>query len=376
MKIKLSYKNKINILILSYSAVITLVVLILGFSLLNRVEKRQIDEAQNYFITYSTQEINKGITSGINIKPSDITDRVISVNEFKVAHSNDILKQAITVMSGVFLFVMAISFIISKIISKKIIRPIEEIAANLPQIINNENIEIDDKNILSGELKGFKVALDESTKKIKNLLKEANNINSYITHEQKNSLAVLRSKIQMGEREDLFKIIDKMSSSLDDILAINATEDVKYFEAVDLTLICAEAVDIYKKEYKNIYLDIDEENIVQIKGRSLWIYRAVCNLIENAIKYSDGSDILVKAYNKNGSSIISVQDYGTGIKKEILDNIFNHKYRGENLKKDGYGIGLSLVNHITSLCDGITFVESEEGKGTKFYMAFNELTLD
>lgn len=375
MKKKLSYTNKINILLTSYSAAITLIVLIFGFLLLEKVEEPKRSSGEKYFITYSAKEINEGITSGITISPSDITSKVVSVADFKAAHSNDILKNVISIMLGVFCVVMAISFVISKVISKRFIRPIEDIAVKLPNIINGENIEVDNE-ILNGELKGFKNALDESTEKIKQLLKEANNINSYITHEQKNTLAVLRSKVQMGEREELLGIIDNMSSSLDDILAINATEDIKYFEEVDLTLICAEAVDIYKKEYKNIFLDIDEENIVQIKGRSLWIYRAVCNLIENAIKYSEGSDILVKTYTKNGSSIISVEDSGNGISKEILDNIFIHKYRGENLKKDGYGIGLSLVNHITSLCDGITFVESEEGKGTKIFMAFKALTLD
>ncbi|MGL5354204.1 MAG: sensor histidine kinase, partial [Clostridium sp.] len=295
-----------------------------------------------------------------------------TTNQMQRDYSENLITSGIVIMLVVFAIVMAISILISKFISRKVIYPIEKIASSLPDIING-NIDEIDENIFEGELRGVGSALAKSSQKIKMLLKEANSINSYISHEQKNTLAILRAKIQLGEREELIGLIDKMSCSLDDILALNATDTVNYDEEVDLGLVCAEAVDIYSKFYNDIDLEIDEEEIPTIKGRKLWIYRAVCNLIENAIKYGDNSKIKVKAYNKNGSAIICVEDGGKGIDKDIIDKIFNFKYRGENLKKDGYGIGLSLVYQITNLCEGITFVDSESGKGAKFYMAFKAI---
>lgn len=360
---------------ITYSFFITMVVLVLGFILIKKMDK-PINNTDNYLLAYSKSEISTGLTHGtISIKLDELPSKVVSMVDVQDSYSKEIISNGIVIMLAVFLIVMVVSILISKFISKKLISPIEKIATSLPDIINGDIDEVD-KNIFGGELSGVGSALAKSSEKIKTLLNEANSINSYISHEQKNTLAILRTKIQLGERDELIGLVDKMSSSLDDILALNATEDVKYSEEVDLGLVCAEAVDIYSKVYKNIDLEIDENEIPIIIGRQLWIYRAVCNLIENAIKYGDDSKIIVKAYKKNGSAIISVEDSGNGIDKEIIDKIFNFKYRGQNLKKDGYGIGLSLVYQITSLCGGITFVDSENGKGTKFYMAFKALTID
>ncbi|WP_291581759.1 sensor histidine kinase [Clostridium sp. UBA6640] len=372
---RLSYKSKLNILLISYSFIVTMVVLILGFILINKLEIPMKNLTDSYFIGYTQKEITDTVIKHEGFtKPIQDSNKVVTAIELKESYSKILMKNGIVIMIFTFALVMTISVLISKLLSKKIIYPIEKITSSLPDIINNDE-EIND-DIFIGELSGIKSALEKSTYKIKLLLTEANHINSYITHEQKNTLALLRAKIQMGERDELISIVDKMSSSLDDILAINATENMECHEEIDLGVICAEATDVYRKVYKNIELQIDEEEIPMINGRELWIYRAVCNLIENAIKYGDNSSIIVKVYNKNGSAIICVEDMGKGIDKEIIDKIFNYKYRGENLKKDGHGIGLSLVAHITKLCNGTTFVESEKDKGTKFYMVFRALTID
>lgn len=373
---RLNYKGKLNILLITYSFFITLTVLVLGFLFINMVPK-QSKYTDNIFIAYSTNEISTaGPNGAIVTKIKDLPSKSVSVAEMQKSYNKELITKGILIMIGVFVVIMSISVGIAKYISRKVIYPIERMATYLPNLINGKDEEIDE-NIFSDELKGVKSALVQSSEKIKVLLNEANSINSYITHEQKNTLAVLRAKIQLGERDELISLVDKMSASLDDILALNATEDVEHNEEVDLALVCAEAVDEYKRIYKNIELEIDDDDeMPMILGREIWIFRAVCNLIENAIKYGDNSKITVKAYMKNGSSIISVEDRGKGIDKESIDKIFNYKYRGENLKKDGYGIGLSLVHQITNLCGGITYVESEENKGAKFYMAFKALTLD
>lgn len=372
MRKKLTYKGKLNILLITYSFFITMIVLVLGFILITKVDK-PVTKIDGVLVTYSQDEIRTGLNYGtVSTKMSELPSRVFTTTEIEKNYSENLITSGVIIMLVVFTIVMVISISISKFISRKVIYPIERIASSLPDIINGNEDEIDE-NIFEGELSGVGSALAKSSQKIKMLLKEANSINAYISHEQKNTLAILRAKLQLGEREELIGLIDKMSCSLDDILALNATETVKYDEEVDLGLVCAEAVDIYSKVYKDIHIEIDEEEIPIIKGRKLWIYRAVCNLIENAIKYGDNSRIIVKAYNKNGSAIICVEDGGKGVDKEIIDKIFNFEYRGENLKKDGYGIGLSLVYQITNLCDGITFVESKKGKGSKFYMAFKEI---
>ena len=73
---------------------------------------------------------------------------------------------------------------------------------------------------------------------------------------------------------------------------------------------------------------------------------------------------------KHKSVIIIVKDHGIGISEEKQNQIFNHNYRINELNKDGYGIGLSLVSHVCDLCQGFVTVESKMQEGTTFYLSF------
>lgn len=111
-----------------------------------------------------------------------------------------------------------------------------------------------------------------------------------------------------------------------------------------------------------------------IMAKERWIKRAVSNLLDNAIKYGDGKLVEVVVKRKHHSIIITVSDHGIGISEKKQAEIFNHQYRVNELNKDGYGIGLSLVSHVCELCNGFVIVDSEEGKGSTFYLSFPSLT--
>lgn len=372
---KIKYKEKLNMLLILYAGFVTLTVLILGFVMIVNLSNPD-EESNRIYLSYTDKEINNALYSGsMQLRLEELPKRVVNLTEMKSQYNNELLVKYSMIMGSVFVVVMALSLGVSKYMSRKIINPIEKIVMKLPYLdaCNTEEIS---ETIFTNELQGIRDTLLDTKAKIHMLINEANCINAYITHEQKNALAVLRAKVQLGEKDELISLIDKMNASLDDILALNATVGENPKEEVDLSLVCAEVVDIYVKLYKEIYLEIDEEEMPLIQGKGLWIYRAVCNLVENAMKYGENSKITVRAFTQNGSAIISVSDEGKGINPSIMENVFGYKYRGENLKKDGYGIGLSLVRQVTELCDGVAYVESYEGKGATFYMAFKALTLD
>lgn len=197
-------------------------------------------------------------------------------------------------------------------------------------------------------------------------------LSSYMAHEQKNLLAILRAKIQLKEDNELLSEVDKMSEALDDVLTMTASEDMYRTEAVDITILCAEVVDEYRKIYSNIHFHFEEENHPIILGRGLWLYRAVSNLIENAIKYGENSLIEVVLSVEKGSIILKVKDGGKGISAKEQQRIFDNYYRIDKIKTDGYGIGLNLVRHVCTLCNGFFLAESQENQGSTFYMIFPE----
>jgi signal transduction histidine kinase len=98
--------------------------------------------------------------------------------------------------------------------------------------------------------------------------------------------------------------------------------------------------------------------------------QALCNLLDNAVKYSgEGREIVVSLRARNGSVILSVRDHGIGIEPEEQEKIFERFHRvSTGLVHDvkGSGLGLSIVSHIVKAHGGTIHVESERGRGSTF----------
>lgn len=119
---------------------------------------------------------------------------------------------------------------------------------------------------------------------------------------------------------------------------------------------------------------IIEENIGDqlppIEADAEAVETALRNLIQNAVKYSNGSRWLrVAAENGNGRIKISVEDRGIGIAAADRKKIFEPFYRAKSVvdaQIHGNGLGLSLVKEIAEAHGGNVEVTSDEEKGSKF----------
>ena len=91
------------------------------------------------------------------------------------------------------------------------------------------------------------------------------------------------------------------------------------------------------------------------------------NLLSNAIKYSSSGTVMLRTEYMNATYTLSVSDNGTGMTKEQIANIFKAFHRlGNAATKDGFGLGLSIVESIVKLMDGTVEVQSEKGQGSIF----------
>ena len=103
------------------------------------------------------------------------------------------------------------------------------------------------------------------------------------------------------------------------------------------------------------------------------IARALVNLVNNALKYSDNEKFLgVRLYRDKAVLKLEVSDRGIGIAPAEQDKIFEKFYRcGDPLVHNtkGSGLGLSLVRHIAQAHGGNVSVESAPQKGSKFTIA-------
>lgn len=96
------------------------------------------------------------------------------------------------------------------------------------------------------------------------------------------------------------------------------------------------------------------------------------NLISNAVKYTpEKGRVNLSVKDENNIIKINVEDTGYGIPKDQQDKIFTKLFRADNIREkitDGTGLGLYIVKSIVDQSGGKIWFESEENKGTKFFV--------
>ena len=101
----------------------------------------------------------------------------------------------------------------------------------------------------------------------------------------------------------------------------------------------------------------DKERILQIGN----------NLLSNAIKFTESGGISLTTDYDDGLLKLIVEDTGTGMTEEERQRVFAAFERLSNAAtKDGFGLGLSIVQRIVAMLDGTIRLESKKGKGSRF----------
>lgn len=117
----------------------------------------------------------------------------------------------------------------------------------------------------------------------------------------------------------------------------------------------------------NIILQIDP-NIPSIKMDFALIEQVIINLLDNAMKFStEGSDIIIKAYEESSKLFFIVEDKGIGIPADDLSTIFNKFYRAKKDKvTSGTGLGLSICKGIIEAHGGKIWASNIKEGGSRF----------
>ena len=122
---------------------------------------------------------------------------------------------------------------------------------------------------------------------------------------------------------------------------------------------------------KEVRMEIVPEDDLEIRADRMHLANIICNLLENAIKYSREAVTIRIDYRmrEDGMVQISVTDNGIGIAKADQRYVFDKFYRSESAKDKaipGIGLGLSYVKLLVEAHGGRISLDSTEGEGTTF----------
>jgi signal transduction histidine kinase len=109
-----------------------------------------------------------------------------------------------------------------------------------------------------------------------------------------------------------------------------------------------------------------------ISGNRPALHRMFLVLLDNAIKYSaDGAEVMVMVRQDAANVVVTVEDFGSGIRADDLPHIFKRFYQADRARNDGgHGLGLSLAQSIAQAHRAEIEVRSTEGTGSTFRVLF------
>lgn len=169
---------------------------------------------------------------------------------------------------------------------------------------------------------------------------------------------------------------EKLRQQVEHVLSMTALERGEIpiqKAALDLHQLIREAVKCIgvqvenKQGHVSLHLNADQ---FMVSGDKAHLTNALCNLIDNAVKYStEVPELLIQTFNKDQKLILTVSDNGIGIDEQYREKVFDKFFRvptGDVHDVKGFGLGLTYVKSIVELHGGSIELQSEKNKGTVF----------
>lgn len=302
---------------------------------------------------------------------------------------NHLRRQQIEVFNNlivIFSMIFLISLTAGNFIVGELVRPLKTIGDKLSKTSlqeTNKPIQYESQDEIGSLVKEYNkmlIKLDESKEALAASQKESawKEIARQVAHEIKNPLTPMRLKIQQmmkGLDPDtrqyrtfmsLISQVDSLSSIADSFSEF-AKMPAPNNEVVDLIDLIDNVINLYHSNDVMIHRGYEVKEAKAFVDPKIF-GRIVTNILLNAIQSKEEGlpSIEVIAKRSGSKVIISIEDNGTGISEEQKEKIFTPYF---STKSKGSGIGLAVAKKGIENAGGNIWFESEEGKGTTFYIS-------
>ena len=193
-----------------------------------------------------------------------------------------------------------------------------------------------------------------------------------MAHELRTPLAIMRARVDSLEpgpvRDALRTDLVNMTRTVSQVLDIAELESFVVGDAkADLHAVCAEAVGFMAPLAVDMSKTISltgAEGPVWVRGHAEALFRAVRNLVDNAIRHTPGGGSIEVHVSADG--VVRVIDDGPGVPEAERDSIFRRFWRRDRTQAESRGLGLAIVARVAETHDGSVTVDNLPGSGAVF----------
>lgn len=352
-----------------------------------------MDGLQNYMIKVDPQDGDSPIT--FNVDPKALFPQFEQeIQETKEAF---LLRSVIATT-----IIILLSSVCTYFLTKKTLTPLQKLTSEVSQIqAQNLSTQLAVPNS-KDEIAQLTSSFNEMLARLDNAFSTQKQFSANAAHELRTPLAVLQTNLEVFEKkqkpemveyQQLFTMIKEQTARLSQLVgtlldmtnlkSVPRTDHVSLEELVDevfcdLDPVAEKAgisIHFDDSSSQDLYTDVHtpdasalNNNILNITGSYVLLYRAVYNLVENAIKYNrPNGSVTVSVKEKNGQAMILVKDTGIGISPENQKKIFDPFFRVDKSRSramGGAGLGLALVDSIAREHGGSVKVLESNEKGS------------
>ena len=352
-----------------------------------------MDGLQNYMIKVDPQDGDSPIT--FNVDPKALFPQF--EQEIQETKEDFLLRSVIATT-----IIILLSSVCTYFLTKKALTPLQKLTSEVSQIqAQNLSTQLAVPNS-KDEIAQLTSSFNEMLARLDNAFSTQKQFSANAAHELRTPLAVLQTNLEVFEKKQepemveyrqLFTMIKEQTARLSQLVgtlldmtnlkSVPRTDHVSLEELVDEVFCDLDPV----AEKAGISIHFDDSssqdwhtdvhtpdasalnnNIRNITGSYVLLYRAVYNLVENAIKYNrPNGSVTVSVKEKNGQAMILVKDTGIGISPENQKKIFDPFFRVDKSRSramGGAGLGLALVDSIAKEHGGSVKVLESNEKGS------------
>ena len=352
-----------------------------------------MDGLQNYMIKVDPQDGDSPIT--FNVDPKALFPQF--EQEIQETKEDFLLRSVIATT-----IIILLSSVCTYFLTKKALTPLQKLTSEVSQIqAQNLSTQLAVPNS-KDEIAQLTSSFNEMLARLDNAFSTQKQFSANAAHELRTPLAVLQTNLEVFEKKQepemveyrqLFTMIKEQTARLSQLVgtlldmtnlkSVPRTDHVSLEELVDEVFCDLDPV----AEKAGISIHFDDSssqdwhtdvhtpdasalnnNIRNITGSYVLLYRAVYNLVENAIKYNrPNGSVTVSVKEKNGQAMILVKDTGIGISLENQKKIFDPFFRVDKSRSramGGAGLGLALVDSIAREHGGSVKVLESNEKGS------------